>query len=86
METDGKQIIPLSAARGEVGVGGQINEVGKKKFVERWHSKILASIAIALLSDNAQQLLRVHEEQYKWANDDTGEVICDGITTVFSIL
>lgn len=85
-ETDGKQIIPLSAARGEIGVGGRLNDAGKKKFVERWHSKILASVAIALLSDNAQQLLRVHEGQYEWANDDTGEVICDGITTVYFIL
>ena len=38
------------------------------------------------MSNNAQQLLRMHEEQYEWANDDTGKVICDGITTVFFIL
>ena len=85
-ETVGKQIIPLSVARGEVTGGGRLNEVGKKKFVERWHSKILASIAIALLSDPAQQLLKVHEDDYEWTNDDTGEVVCDGITTIFFIL
>ncbi len=38
-----KQIEELTAARGEVGTAAALTKIGKKKFMERWKSTILAT-------------------------------------------
>jgi hypothetical protein len=55
-----KQIKELTATRGEV-AASNITKIGKKKFMERWKSTILASQVLALLTNKAQATIKVLE-------------------------
>ena len=58
----------------------QLNEAGKKQYLARWRSKILAAQAFALLSPTTKKAIEVHELQYEWFDEETGESVEDELT------
>ena len=86
--TADKQIVELSQERGEIdaGVRGGLNARGKKRFNMRWKSKILGHQLLALLDETSRRIIMVNEDQFMWFNEDTGEVVYDGLTVLFFIL
>jgi len=67
----------LSAARGEVGTAAAITKVGKKKFMERWKSTILASQVTTLLSPEGQASVKIREKAYQWIDPLSDEIVVD---------
>jgi hypothetical protein len=65
------QIEEMTAVYGEVGTG-------KKKFMERWKSTILASQVMALLMPEAQASIEIHKNAYLWTDPQTDELVKDG--------
>ena len=52
----------------------------------RWKSKILGHQLLALLDEASRRIIMVNEDQFVWFNEDTGEVVYDGLTVLFFIL
>jgi hypothetical protein len=59
-----KIINKLSAARGKVGIASILTKSGKKKFMERWKTTILAHHVMALLTPNAQATIKIQENSF----------------------
>jgi hypothetical protein len=57
-----KQIKELIAARGIVGTAAALTKIGKKKFMERWKSTILATQVMALLTPEAHNSIKIHKK------------------------
>ena len=78
----------LSAARGELtaGVRGTLNDEGKKIFLLRWRSTMMAHHCIQLLTPEAQGLMKIYQSQFEWFHDGSGETIQDGLTLATLIL
>jgi hypothetical protein len=64
-------IMALNDTRGELGVAGVISKIGKKKFIERWKSSILAYQVMALLTPEAQASIKIHKKAYSWTDPST---------------
>ena len=64
----------------------QLNKAGKKQYLARWRSKILAAQAFALLSPTTKKAIEVHEPQYEWYDEETCESVDDELTVLFLIL
>jgi hypothetical protein len=58
------QIEEMTAVCGEVGTAAALTKIGKKKFMERWKSTILASQVMALLTLEAQASIKIHKNAY----------------------
>jgi hypothetical protein len=82
-----KEIKQLTAANGYLTNGGRINIVGKKIVQQRILSKILAYQTLALLIDEARQVIEQQANLYTW-KDPTGvkDDEIDGLTLVAHIL
>jgi hypothetical protein len=68
----------MTAVRGEVGTAAALTKIGKKKFMERWKSTILASQVMVLLMPEAQASIKIHKNAYLWTNPQTNELVEDG--------
>jgi hypothetical protein len=55
----------LSATRGEVGTASTLTRSGKKKFMERLKSTILAYQVMALLTPEGQASIKLQENAYQ---------------------
>ena len=84
--SDPRVIVPLSNARGELGVANVITTVGKALFLKRWRSIMMANHALQSLTPAARMAIKTGEEWYEWYNDDTGETAQDGLTVITLIL
>jgi hypothetical protein len=73
-----KQVDELSATRGKVGTASALTKSGKKKFMERWKSTILAFQVMAMLSPDAQATIKIQENAYQWIDPLSNEVVVDG--------
>ena len=82
-----KEIQQLTAANGYLTTSGQINPAGKKLIQQRILSKILAHQTLALLTDEARQVIKQQADLYTW-KDPTGveDDEMDGLTLVALIL
>jgi hypothetical protein len=68
----------LSAMRGKVGTASALTKSGKKKFMERWKSTILAFQVMAMLSPDAQATIKIQENAYQWIDPLSDEIAVDG--------
>jgi len=68
----------LSATRGEVGTAAALTKSGKKKFMERWKSTILAHHIMALLTPDGQASIKIQENTYQWIDPLSDEIMVDG--------
>ena len=73
-----KQVDELSATRGEVGTAAALTKSGKKKFMERWKSTILAHHVMALLTPEGQASIKIRENAYQWSDPLSDEIVVDG--------
>jgi hypothetical protein len=62
---------------GEV-TASNLTKIGKKKFMERWKSTILASQVMALLTNEAQATIKVLENSYQWIDPISDEIVING--------
>ncbi len=69
-----KQVDELSATRGEVGTAAALTKSGKKKFMERWKSTILAHHVMALLTPDGQASIKIRENAYQWIDPLSDEI------------
>ena len=60
-----KQVDELSATRREVGTAAALTTSGKKKFMERCKSTILAYHIMTLLTPNGQAPIKIQENAYQ---------------------
>ena len=87
IDTSDKQIIALSAGRGEI-TGGRtptLNDAGKKKFMARKKSTWLAHHCFSLLGAFGS-MIKVHRDEYTWYDSETGDTIHDGLTVLYFCL
>ncbi len=68
----------MTTVRGEVGRAAALTKIGKKKFMERWKSRILASQVMALPMPEAQASIKIHKNAYLWTDPQTDELVEDG--------
>jgi hypothetical protein len=80
------EIMALNDTRGELGVVGVISKIGKKKFMERWKSSILAYQVMAFLTPEAQASIKIHKKAYSWTDPLTDEIVEDGCLLLNEIL
>ena len=73
-----KLVDELSVTRGEVGTAAVITKSGKKKFMERWKSTILAHHVMALLTPDGQASIKIRENAYQWIDLLSDEIMVDG--------
>ncbi len=73
-----KQVDKLSVAHGKVGTATTLTKSGKKKFMERWKSTILAFQVMAMLTPNAQATIKIQENAYQWIDPLSDEIVVDG--------
>jgi hypothetical protein len=59
-----KQVEELTTACGKVGTAAALAKFGKKKFMEHWKSTILATQAMALLTPEVQNLIKIHKKAF----------------------
>jgi len=78
MNSATKQVDKLSATRGEVGTATALTKSGKKKFMERWKSTILAHHVMALLTPDGQASIKIRENGYQWIDPLSDEIVVDG--------
>jgi hypothetical protein len=71
-------IAEMTTVRGKVGTAAALTKIGKKKFMERWKSTILASQVMALLTPEAQASIKIHKNAYLWMDPQTDELVKDG--------
>jgi hypothetical protein len=76
----------MNDARGEIGVASVISKIGKKKFMERWKSSILAYQVMALLMPEAQASIKIHKKAYSWTDPSTDKIVEDGCSLLNEIL
>ncbi len=82
-----KQIKDLTgAARSKVGIAAALTKVGKKKFMEHWKSSILATQVMALLTPEAQNLIKSHKKAFQWIDPISDEIITDGCSLLNKVL
>jgi hypothetical protein len=60
--------------------------IGKKKFMERWKSTILAHQVMALLTPEAQASIKIHKDVYHWTDPQTDETVKDGCSLLNKVL
>ncbi len=72
-----KQVDELSLTRGEVS-GSSLSRSGKKKFMERWKSRILAYQVVALLTPEGQSSIKLWEKAYQWTDPLSDKIVLDG--------
>ena len=72
--TDVKKIVPLSQARGKIvaGVRGTLNKEGKRLYMARFRSTMLAHHIFASVDKDGQDALRVNKEKYEWFANVSG--------------
>ncbi len=82
-----KEIQQLTAANGYLTAAGRINSAGKEVIQQRILSKILAHQTLALLTDEAQQVIKQQADLYTW-KDPIGveDDKMDGLSLVALIL
>ncbi len=68
----------LSVARGKVGTATALTKSGKKKFMERWKSTILAFQVMTMLTPDAQTTIKIQENAYQWIDPLSDEIVVDG--------
>ncbi len=73
-----KKIDELSAASGKVGTALVLTKSGKKKFMERWKSAILAHHVMVLMTPNAQATIKIQENLFQWIDPFSNEIVIDG--------
>jgi len=73
-----KQVDELSATRREFGTAAVLTKSGKKKFMERWKSTILAHHDMALLTPDGQASIKIWENAYQWIDPFSDEIVVDG--------
>jgi hypothetical protein len=73
-----KQVDDLSVMRREFGTAATLTKSGKKKFMERWNSTILAYHIMALLTPEGQASIKLQENAYQWTDPLSDEIILDG--------
>jgi hypothetical protein len=81
-----EQIEELAAACGEVGTPAALTKIGKKKFMERWKSTILATQVMALLIPEAQNSIKIHKKAFQWIDPISDEIITDGHSLLSQVL
>ena len=79
-ETDDKEIVSLSVARGEVTAGGKLNVVGQKIFMKRKKLIWLAHHVIELIIVNDRDMINVEEASFLWIDSISGDIVKDGLT------
>jgi hypothetical protein len=72
------QIKALSDMHGKIRTATVITKIGKKKFMERWKSLILAYQVMALLTPEAQASIKIHKKAYSWTDPLMDEIVEDG--------
>jgi hypothetical protein len=80
------EIMVLNNTRGKLGVAGIISKIGKKKFMERWKSSILAYEVMALLMPEAQASIIIYKKAYLWTDPLIDEIVEDGRSPFNEIL
>jgi hypothetical protein len=82
-----KVIFELTAANGNLTNTGRLNTTGKKVIQQQILSKILAHQTLAMLTDEACQVIEQQSDLFTW-NDPTGteDKELDGLTIVALIL
>ena len=83
-ETDGKEIVPFSAARGEL-ANGRLNEKGKKLYMKRKKLSWLGYHALSLLVSQDRDMINVEEDSLLWIDPDSGDIVKDGLTIAYLI-
>jgi hypothetical protein len=81
-----KQIKELTAARGEVGTATALAKIGKQKFMECWKSTILATQVMALLTPEAQNLIKIHKKSFQCIDPISDKIITDGHSLLNEVL
>jgi hypothetical protein len=81
-----KQIKEMTGTRGEVGTANALTKIGKKKFMERWKSTILAAQVMALLTPEAQNLMKIHKKAYQWTDPISDKTFTDGRSLLNEVL
>jgi hypothetical protein len=82
-----KEIFELTAANGNLTNNGHLNTAGKKVIQQQFFSKILAHKTLAMLTDEACQVIEWQSDLFTW-KDPTGteDKEMDGLTNVALIL
>ena len=80
-----KQVDELSAARGEV-TAANLTKSGKKKFMERWKSTVLAYQVMAMLTPEGQASIKIQEKAYQWIDPLSDEIVVDGRSLLNEVL
>jgi hypothetical protein len=83
--TDDKEIVALSAARGEV-VGNNLTVAGKSLFMKRKRSTWLAYQLLQMVDTNSKDQIINNRDQFTWTDPDSGETVKDGMTVLFLML
>jgi hypothetical protein len=68
----------MTAVPGKVRTAAALTKIGKKKFMGRWKSTILASQVMALLMPESQASIKIHKNAYLWTDPQTDELAKDG--------
>jgi hypothetical protein len=76
----------LTAARGKVETIAALTKIGKKKFMERWKSTILATQVMALLTPEAQNSIIIHKKAFQWIDPISDEIITDVCSLLNEVL
>jgi hypothetical protein len=81
-----KQIKEMTGTRGKVGTANALTRIGKKKFMERWKSTILAAQVMAFLTPEAQNLIKIGKKAYQWTDPISDKILTDGHSLLNKIL
>jgi hypothetical protein len=73
-----KKIDELSAAYGKGGTASVLTKSGKKKFMECWKSTILAHHVMALMTTDAQAIIKNQENLFQWIDPLSDRIVVDG--------
>ncbi len=81
-----KVIQELTLGYGHLTIAGKLTVIGKAIIQERIHSKILAHQAMAMLSNEARQVIEHQSNLFVWKDENSIDEEMDGLTIVALIL
>jgi hypothetical protein len=81
-----KVIRELNLGDGHLTVAGRLTVIGKAIIQEQINSKILAHQAIAMLSDEARQVIKRQSNLFVWKDENSTDEEMDGLTIIALIL
>jgi hypothetical protein len=70
----------------KVGTADALSKIVKKKLMEYWKLIILATQVMALLTSEAQNLIKIHKKAYQWTDPILDKFVTEGCSLLNEVL